>query len=222
MERSIEQQKKASRQATMKRIASGSVSYLGLVVLLVLFGILTGGKFLSVDNLITVAKQGFTIFMAALAEIPQDVIEAAALDGCDAGVLHVTPYHSYPSGVTASAVKRHAYAAWAGEHNSVIVEDDYDAEFASPTRRIETIFSLDPRRVIYLNTFSKLLAPSVRTGFLVLPEGMLPDYRARLDFYSCTVPVFDQLVLAEFINAGHMERYIGRRRRALRRTEEDA
>ena len=150
----------------------------------------------------------------------EDGIEAAALDGCDAGVLHVTPYHSYPSGVTASAVKRHAYAAWAGEHDSVIVEDDYDAAFASPTRQIQTICSLAPERVIYLNTFSKLLAPSVRTGFLVLPEGLLPRYRERLDFYACTVPVFDQLVLAEFINAGHMERYINRRRRAMRKTEE--
>ena len=145
----------------------------------------------------------------------EDGIGSGALAACDAGVLHVTPFHSYPSGVTATAAKRHEYAAWARAHDSVIVEDDYDAEFASPTRRIETIFSLAPERVIYLNTFSKLLAPSVRTGFLVLPEGMLPAYRERLDFYSCTVPVFDQLVLAEFINAGHMERTISRRRRAL-------
>lgn len=150
----------------------------------------------------------------------EDGIESAALSACEAGVLHVTPYHSYPSGVTASAAKRHEYLAWARAHGSIIVEDDYDAEFASPTRQIQTIFSLDPARVIYLNTFSKLLAPSVRTGFLVLPEALLPDYRARLDFYSCTVPVFDQLVLAAFINAGHMERYITRRRRDLRRTED--
>ena len=150
----------------------------------------------------------------------EDGIESAALSGCDAGVLHVTPYHSYPSGVTASAAKRHEYLAWALARGSWIVEDDYDAEFAAPGRRIQTIFSLDPTRVIYLNTFSKLLAPSVRTGFLVLPEALLEAYRARLDFYSCTVPVYDQLVLAEFINAGHMERYLNRRRRALRRTEE--
>lgn len=143
----------------------------------------------------------------------EDGIESAALAGCEAGVLHVTPYHSYPSGVTASAAKRHEYLAWAEAHGSMIVEDDYDAEFAAPGRRVQTIFSLDPARVIYLNTFSKLLAPSVRTGFLVLPEGLLEAYRARLDFYSCTVPVFDQLVLAEFINAGHMERYLNRRRR---------
>lgn len=149
-----------------------------------------------------------------------DGIESRALAGCRAGVLHVTPFHSFPSGVTASAAKRHEYAAWAKSRGSIIVEDDYDAEFASPTRQIETIFSLDPRRVIYLNTFSKLLAPSMRTGFMVLPEALREEYRARLDFYACTVPVFDQLVLAEFINAGHMERTINRRRRALRRTEE--
>ena len=147
-------------------------------------------------------------------------IESAALAGCPAGVLHVTPYHSYPSGVTASAAKRHEYVSWARARDSLLVEDDYDAAFASPTRRIQTVYSLDPDRVIYLNTFSKLLAPSVRTGFLVLPTGLLERYRTRLDFYSCTVPVFDQLVLAEFINAGHMERYISRRRRHQRRTEE--
>ena len=151
----------------------------------------------------------------------EDGIGSAALSACEAGVLHVTPYHSYPSGVTASAAKRHEYLAWARERGSMIVEDDYDAEFASPGRRIQTIFSLDPSRVIYLNTFSKLLAPSVRTGFLVLPEALLESYRAKLDFYSCTVPVFDQLVLAEFISAGHLERTINHRRRALlKKTEE--
>ena len=152
----------------------------------------------------------------------EDGIRSEALASCEAGVLHVTPYHSYPSGVTASAAKRHEYVAWAKARDSLIVEDDYDAAFASPTRRIQTVYSLDPDRVIYLNTFSKLLAPSVRTGFLVLPQGLLDAYQARLDFYSCTVPVFDQLVLAEFINAGHMERYISRRRRVMQRTEESA
>ncbi len=150
-----------------------------------------------------------------------DGIESEALQRCDAGVLHVTPFHSYPSGVTATAAKRHEYAAWAREHSAVIVEDDYDAELASPTRRIETIFSLAPDRVIYLNTFSKTLAPSMRTGFMVLPEALNEAYRARLDFYSCTVPVYDQFVLAAFLEGGHLERYINRRRRKLRRQREE-
>ena len=154
-----------------------------------------------------------------LLPMADDGIDPAALAACRAGVLHVTPFHSYPSGVTASAARRHEYAAWAEARGGIIVEDDYDSEFASATRQIETICSLAPERVIYLNTFTKLLAPGVRTGFMVLPEALLREYRQRLDFSSCTVPVFDQLVLAEFINAGHMERYINRRRRQMKTGE---
>lgn len=145
----------------------------------------------------------------------EDGIVSAALAQSGAGVLHVTPFHSYPSGVTAPAAKRHEYARWARERGAFIVEDDYDAEFASLRRQIETICSLAPERVLYLNTFSKILAPSMRTGFLVLPEALLTRYQERLGFCSCTVPVFDQLVLAEFIAQGHLERYINRRKRAL-------
>ncbi len=145
-----------------------------------------------------------------------DGIDSGELARCEAGVLHVTPFHSYPSGITASAAKRREYAAWAESRGAFIVEDDYDAEFASLTRQIETIFSLAPERVVYINTFSKMLAPSMRTGFMVLPRPLLEEYAQRLDFYSCTVPVYDQYVLAEFINAGHLERYINRRRRKLR------
>ena len=149
-----------------------------------------------------------------------DGIESAALQACHAGVLHVTPFHSYPSGVTATAAKRHEYAAWAQERGAFIVEDDYDSELASATRQIETICSLDPERVIYLHTFSKTIAPAVRTGFLVLPEALNERYRERLDFYSCTVPVYDQYVLAAFLDGGHLERYINRRRRQRRQREE--
>ena len=145
----------------------------------------------------------------------EDGIVSAALARSEAGVLHVTPFHSYPSGVTASAAKRHEYALWAESRGAYIVEDDYDAEFASLRRQIETIYSLAPERVLYINTFSKILAPSMRTGFLVLPEPLLAAYRDRLGFYACTVPVFDQLVLAEFISQGHLERYINRRKRKL-------
>ena len=148
-----------------------------------------------------------------------DGIRAEALAACAAGALHVTPFHSYPSGVTASAAKRRAYAAWARERDAVLIEDDYEAEFAAPGRRIETVFSLAPERVIYLSTFTKLLAPGVRTGFMVLPEELLTEYRRRLDFSSCTVPVFEQLVLASFLDEGHLERYISRRRRQMKMGE---
>ena len=145
-----------------------------------------------------------------------DGIVSRALEGCAAGVLHVTPFNSYPSRVTASATKRHEYAAWARARDSFIVEDDYDAELASATKHIETICSLAPERVLYLNTFSRSFAPSMRTAYLVLPEALAEPWREKLGFYACAVPVFEQYVLAEFLNSGELERYINRRRRKLR------
>ena len=145
-----------------------------------------------------------------------DGIVSAELASSRADALHVTPFHSFPSGITATTAKRHEYAAWAESHDSIIIEDDYDSEFASLSRQIETICSIAPERVIYINTFSKLLAPAIRTGFMILPRRLLDTYQQKLGFYSCTVPVFEQLVLSEFIEEGHMERYINRRKRKLR------
>ena len=147
----------------------------------------------------------------------EDGIISSALEHCRAGVLHVTPFNSYPSRVTASAYKRHEYAAWAAERDSFIVEDDYDSEFSSVTKHIDTIFSLAPENTIYLNTFTRTLVPSIRTAYMVLPRRLLERYQEKLGFYSCTVPVFEQFVLAEYINSGELERYINRRRRKMRK-----
>lgn len=147
----------------------------------------------------------------------KDGIKTAALKNAAADVLHVTPFSSFPSGITASATKRHEYVRWARERDAVIIEDDYDSEFASPTRQIETLYSLAPERVIYINTFTKTLAPSMRMGYMVLPASLVPLFHEKLGFYSCTVPVYDQYVLEEFIREGHLERYINARRRKLRR-----
>lgn len=145
-----------------------------------------------------------------------DGILSSALDGCAARVLHVTPFHSYPSGVTATAAKRREYADWARRHDAYIVEDDYDSEFSALFKPIETVFSLAPERVIYINSFTKTIAPAMRTGYMVLPEALTARFTARLGFYSCSVPVFEQYVLAEFIRSGELERYINRKRRRLR------
>lgn len=153
--------------------------------------------------------------------LEEDGISSTALESCSAGVLHVTPFHSYPSGVTASAAKRREYARWARERDAYIIEDDYDSEFAAANEPSEPVFTLAPERVIYISTFSKLLAPSMRTGFMVLPQALLQQQREKIGFYSCTVPVFEQHVLAEFINSGDMERYINRRRRAIRQRAND-
>ncbi len=150
-------------------------------------------------------------------ELGKEGIRTAALQSCTASVLHVTPWDSFPSGVTASAAKRHAYISWAKkDEDRLIVEDDYGSEFASPTRQIDTLFALAPDRVIYINTFTKTLAPSMRMGYMVLPPHLAAEFHEKLGFYSCTVPVFEQYVLEELIREGHLERYISVRKRKMK------
>lgn len=134
-----------------------------------------------------------------------------------AEVLHVTPFRSFPSGVTAGASKRNEYIHWAQQRAGIIIEDDFDSEFTVSKKSEDTLFSLEPRRsVIYINTFTKTIAPSMRVGYMVLPSERVAPFLEKMGFYSCTVPAFEQLVLAEFINNGNFERHINRIRRKRR------
>lgn len=153
-------------------------------------------------------------------ELGQDGIKSKELEKTDATVLHITPFHSFPSGVTASVSKRHEYLRWAEKRNGYIIEDNYDSELTVSKKNEDTVFSLsDKGKVIYLNTFSHTIAPSIRIGYMVLPEQMVDVFREKLGFYSCSVPVFEQYVLAELINSGDFERHINRIRRARRRAK---
>ena len=99
-----------------------------------------------------------------------------------------------------------------------IIEDNYDSELTVSTKNEDTIFSLSEKgNVIYLNTFSRTIAPSVRVGYMVLPETLLESFEKKIGFYSCTVPVFEQYVLAELIESGDFERHINRVRRMRRK-----
>jgi GntR family transcriptional regulator/MocR family aminotransferase len=144
-----------------------------------------------------------------------DGIESGLLQSTNADVLHVTPFHSYPSGVTAPVGKRYEYLNWASEKaGRYIVEDDFDSEFFMPGKPIETLFMMDScQKVIYINTFSKSLSPSIRMGYMILPEHLLGRYQESSGAFSCTVPVLDQYVLAEFINKGYFEQHLNRVRR---------
>ncbi len=147
-----------------------------------------------------------------------DGIASAALTATQARVLHVTPFNSYPSGVTASASKRAEYLRWATRRDGYIVEDNYDSELTVSTKNEDPLFSLcGDERVIYLNTFSRTVAPSMRVGYMVLPPSLLPRFEETVGFYSCTVPMFEQYVLAALVNSGDFERHIHRVRRARRR-----
>lgn len=151
-------------------------------------------------------------------KLASDGIKSGELERTEATVLHVTPFNSYPSGVTATASKRYEYLRWAEKGNRFIIEDNYDSELTVSTKNEDTLFTLSEHgSVIYLNTFSRTVAPSVRVGYAILPEQLLPDFEKKLGFYSCTVPVFEQYVLAELIESGDFERHINRVRRARRK-----
>ena len=124
--------------------------------------------------------------------IPPEALEAAG-----ATVVHLSPAHHYPTGLVTPIGRRQALLRWAERTDAVIIEDDYDSEFRFTGRPIPTRQSIDTAgRVVYMNTFSQTISPSMRVGFLVLPPRLLERYRRELDVYSCTVPALDNHVLA--------------------------
>ena len=153
-----------------------------------------------------------------LLKMGRDGIKTQELEKSNATVLHVTPFNSYPSNVTASVSKRNEYIQWTQNKNAYIIEDNYGSELTLSTKAEDTVFSMASKNnVIYLNTFSKTIAPSIRVGYMVLPMELLEDFQKRLGFYSCTVPVFEQYVIAELIENGDFERHINRVRRIGRK-----
>lgn len=153
-------------------------------------------------------------------KMEEDGINREQLMSTNAQVLHVTPFHSFPSGVTATVGKRFEYLEWAKQGDRFIVEDDFDSEFFMPGKPIDTLFMMDDSQsVIYINTFSKSLSPSIRMGYMILPERLLERHREVSGAFSCTVPVLEQYVLAEFINKGYFEQHLSRVRRKNRARE---
>lgn len=147
-----------------------------------------------------------------------DGIESRALQNTRADVLHITPYRSFPSGVTASASKRHEYLRWADKDGRYIIEDDYESEFSVSRKAEETLFAHTKKEnVIYMNTFSNTISPALRAAYMVLPAHLVSSFEEKLGFYSCTVPTFEQYVLSQLLSSGDFERHINRVRRAKRK-----
>lgn len=151
-------------------------------------------------------------------KLGKDGIKTSELERTSATVLHITPFNSFPSGITATASKRREYIQWAENRNGYIIEDNYDSELTVSKKNEDSVFSLsDGGSVIYLNTFSRTIAPSIRIGYMLLPESLLYDFEKKLGFYSCTVPVLEQYVLSELLKSGDFERHLNRVRRRKRK-----
>ena len=141
-------------------------------------------------------------------------IQAEVLENSGADILHITPSHQFPTGITMPVSRRYELLHWASQKSSrYIIEDDYDCEFRLFGKPIPPLQSIDKaEKVIYINTFSKTLAPTFRISYMVLPKHLASLFYAKLGFYSCTVSNFEQFTLAKFIEDGYFERHINRMR----------
>jgi GntR family transcriptional regulator/MocR family aminotransferase len=143
-------------------------------------------------------------------------ISQQSLDMTTADILHVTPYHDI-NGINADAGKKMAYLVWAKKKGGIIIEDDYSSEFSVGLKPTETLYSMDAdSMVIYENTFTKSLSRSIRIAYAILPDSLMNVYENKLGFLTCPVPVFDQYVLARFIDEGKFENHLNRTRRLLK------
>lgn len=141
-------------------------------------------------------------------------IEPTALKESGADIIHISPSHHYPTGIVTPISRRFELLDWASQSDSrYIIEDDYDCEFRLQGKPIPSLQSIDTQeKVIYINTFSKTLASTIRISYMVLPHHLLERFYQQLGFYSCTVSTFEQYTLARFIQDGFFEKHINRTR----------
>ncbi|OWA37508.1 hypothetical protein B9G55_05495 [Saccharibacillus sp. O16] len=127
--------------------------------------------------------------------------------------VYVTPSHQFPTGIVMPVSRRLELIEWAKTHGGTIIEDDYDSEFRYEGRPIPSLHSLDHHgNTVYLGTFSKSLMPSVRIGYLVLPDKLMDVYRQRGHHYKQTASRLDQHTLALFMQSGEWSRHLNRMR----------
>ncbi len=149
-----------------------------------------------------------------LIPMDHDGVRLDALRGSGADILHISPSHHFPTGIVTPVARRYALLRWAEEAPArYILEDDYDSEFRLTGRPIPALQSVDAaERVLYMNTFTKTLASTIRISYMVLPPHLAERFYTQLGFYACTVSNLEQYTLAKFIAQGYLEKHINRMR----------
>jgi GntR family transcriptional regulator / MocR family aminotransferase len=152
-----------------------------------------------------------------LSPLPVDDLGAVAEgpEGLDLALL--TPAHQFPLGVALDPARRAAFARWATDTDSLVLEDDYDGEFRYDRHPVGAMQAIAPEHVIYLGTASKTLIPGLRLGWMVLPAHLVAPVTERLATIAAQAPALDQLTLAQFIRSGAYDRHVRRSRLAYRR-----
>ena len=141
-------------------------------------------------------------------------VETGTKQEADARLACVTPSHQYPLGATMSLSRRLALLDWAERRDAWVIEDDYDGEYRYSGRPLEALQGLDTGgRVIYVGTFSKVLFPSLRLGYLVVPPDLVESFTAARELADRHSPLIEQAVLARFMSEGHFARHVRRMRK---------
>jgi GntR family transcriptional regulator/MocR family aminotransferase len=136
--------------------------------------------------------------------------------------VYITPSHQYPLGSSMSAARRIALLEWAERKNALIIEDDYDSEFRYVSRPLGALHGMSEREgIVYIGTFSRVLFPSVRIGYLVAPPSLIDAFAKSSETLAMFSPTLYQLALADFLREGHFSRHL-RRMRLLYRARRDA
>ena len=131
----------------------------------------------------------------------------------NARLIYVTPAHQFPAGMTMSATRRLELIEWARTSGALIFEDDYDSEYRFSGRPIPALQGLDPYGVVlFCGSFSKVLFPSLRLGYLVVPHDLVDSFIAAMSMTNRHLPVIDQAVVSDFIAEGHFGRHVRRMR----------
>lgn len=160
-------------------------------------------------------SQGSSLYPVAVDEygmktelLPEDI---------QPGLIFVTPSHQFPMGGILSAQRRIQLVEYARKKDCYIVEDDYDSEFRYNGFPISTVISLEPQRVLYVGTFSKILFPALRIGYMILPQPLLERCRQIKWCTDLHTPTLEQLVLAKFIDGEHLLRHTRKMRKVYQK-----
>ena len=162
-------------------------------------------------------KQAYRLFKSlsydvCTVDMDEKGMKVADLKSSGADIAFVMPSHQYPLGIVMPMKRRMELLKWAAKDPArYIIEDDYDSEFRYKGKPIPALQGYDRwEKVIYIGTFSKSIAPSIRVSYMVLPAPLLKEFQKKSSFLSSTVSRVDQLILQKFIEDGHYERHLNR------------
>lgn len=172
------------------------------------------------DPCIDFVKKIFSCYDYRIQPVPVDDqgIDIKYLKSCpDADLIYVVPSHQYPIGGVLPAVRRIALLQYANEQNSYIIEDDYDCEFRYSGEPLQPLRNLDPERVIYCGSFSKIFSPTLRIGYLILPYSLCTAINQMMDATNLWVNPTIQLALANFLEQKYMDKHVYKMKKVYER-----